>query len=288
MSNWYNTDMTRSNSLSVCVATFNEEDNIKRCLSSVYDWVDEIIVVDGSSTDTTVKLAQAFGSKVKLFKEKNQAMFHVNKQKAIEKATSTWVLQLDADEEVTKELKEEILHVLKSKGLKVSMSESQETRDLQTFRPSDHIVAYQIPRLNYFLKKPLRKGGQYPDYTIRLYKNDVARFPCKSVHEQVNIKGEVEYLENPMNHYPYKTFSDYIIKWNRYCDLEAQVLFDQKTKPGFGLFLQYFLFKPKVWFVMSYFRHKAFMDGFPGYIFSLFSSMRFLLIYIKLYEKTNK
>ena len=323
--------MTRSNKLSVCIATYNEEYNIGRCIESVYDWVDEIVVVDGTSTDKTETIAKSYGNKVKVFVEKNVAMFHINKQKALDKATGTWILQLDADEEITNDLREEIMHVLKSK---VSMSERQETRDLQTFRPSDNIIAYQIPRLNFFLGKPLRKGGQYPDYTIRLYKNGAAKFPCKSVHEQVEIvlgisntrfaeasarrveyrilkrgaktlsdtklaeqaaveakgprQSQIGFLHNPINHYPYKTFSDYIAKWDRYCDLEAQLLYERNIKLSAMLFLQYFLFKPKIWFVISYFRHKGFMDGFPGYIFALFSSMRFFLIYIKLYEKTHR
>ena len=269
----YNIRMTRTNNISVCIATFNEAANIQKCLSSVYDWVDEIILVDGSSTDSTIKLAQAFGSKVKVFSEKNLAMFHINKQKALDKATGTWILQLDADEEVTKELKEEI----NSNVLTLKRSNVETT-----------IVAYWIPRLNYFIGRPLRKGGQYPDYTIRLYKNGVAKLPCRTVHEQATVKGKVGFLQNPMNHYPYQTFSDYLIKWDRYCDLEAQVLFERKIRPGLWLFLQYFLFKPKIWFVQTYFRHKAFRDGFAGYVFALFSSLRFLLIYIKLYEKTHQ
>jgi glycosyltransferase involved in cell wall biosynthesis len=265
--------MTRSIKLSVGIAARNEEQNIARCIKSVYELADEIVVIDATSTDKTVSIARSFGSKVKVFVEKHVSMFHINKQKALEKARGEWIVQLDADEEVTDNLRDEISQIVSSK---------LEARSSKT------PVAFSIPRLNYFLGKPLRKGGQYPDYTIRLYRNGAAKFPCESIHEQVTVQGEIGFLKNPINHYPYKTFTDYIAKWDRYCDLEAQNLYDRKIKLTFWLFLEYFLVKPKTWFVVTYFRHKGFMDGFPGYIFSLFSSMRFLLIYIKLYEKNNK
>lgn len=268
----YNMSMARTAGLSVCIATHNESRNIRRCLESVISWADEVIIIDGKSSDDTVAIAKSFGKKVKVFSEDNHAMFHINKQKAIDKASGQWILQLDGDEEVTDDLKREVTQVVGAQSA---------TGD------TEPLSGYWIPRLNYFLGRPLRKGGQYPDHTIRLYKNGAAKFPCKSIHEQVKVSGEVGYLKHPMNHFPYHSFTDYINKWDRYCDLEAQLLFDQNVKPGIGLFLQYFLIKPKMWFAMTYFRHKAFMDGFPGYVFALFSSLRFLLIYVKLYEKNR-
>jgi glycosyltransferase involved in cell wall biosynthesis len=254
--------------ISVCIATHNEEANIARCLASVIDFVDEVIIVDGESTDKTGEIAKSFGKKVRVFSEKNPPMFHQNKQKAIEKASYEWILQLDADEDIPLQLREEIL----------SLSNAKKT---------EH-VAYWIPRLNYFLGKPLRKGGQYPDYTIRFYKNGHMYFPCETVHEQVAVKNEkdtIGFLQNPMQHYPYPNFSMYLIKWDRYCDLEADILYKQGVRANIGTYIKYVKVEPLKWFLLTYIRHKAFMDGFPGFVFSFFSALRFIVIYIKLYEK---
>ena len=121
------------------------------------------------------------------------------------------------------------------------------------------------------------KGGQYPDYTIRLYRNGYAKFPCKDVHENVEIKGEIGYLKNPLLHYADPDFSHYLMRWDRYTTAEVERM-PKETKLNF---FNYIFWKPKITFLMMYFRHKGFMDGFPGFVFALFSSIRFWVIYVK-------
>lgn len=255
--------------LSVALAIHNEEKVIEKCLESIYELSHEIIVVDGKSTDQTVKLIKDFDKdkKIHIFHEENPAMFHINKQKAIEKCTGDWILQLDADEIVPSELAREIELVIKDENA---------------------FEAYEIPRLNFFLGRPLRKGGQYPDYTTRLYKKGKAKFPCVSVHEQVQIEGVTSVLKQDLHHYPYRTFGDYIKKWSRYARLEARLLYKLDTKPSIINFIKYMIVYPKWWFLKTYFRHKGFVDGFPGFVFSLFSSLRYWVTYIRLYELTRK
>lgn len=258
--------------LSVCIATYNEEQNISRCIQSVYEWVNEIIIVDGTSTDKTREIALAFGEKIKISIVPNEPMFHNMKQKALEYASGEWVLQLDADEEITSELKREIISLFQG---------SINAKELK-----NETVAYWIPRRNFFLGRGLMKGGQYPDYTIRLYKNGAAHFPCKSVHEQVEtISNTVGFLKHPMNHYPYPTFSEYLKKWDRYSQLEATLLMKKKVIPSFIMGINYFLIQTPSWFFLSYIRHRGYTDGFAGFVFALFSSLRFWLIYILLYEQ---
>src|SRR5947209_7174874 len=96
--------------LSVILATFNEEKNLTDCLSSIKDFADEIVIVDGSSTDKTLEIAKKFGAKVLV--TDNPPIFHINKQKALDMATGEWILQLDADERVSKELREEIKKII--------------------------------------------------------------------------------------------------------------------------------------------------------------------------------
>ncbi len=92
--------------LSIAIATFNEEKNIVDCLKSIEGIADEIVVVDGSSNDSTVELARNFTEKIIV--TDNPPIFHINKQKAIDKCSKEWILLLDADERVTKKLSDEI------------------------------------------------------------------------------------------------------------------------------------------------------------------------------------
>jgi len=265
--------------LSLCLAVFNEEKNLHFPLDSAIDFVNEVVIVDGGSTDKTVEIAKSYGKKVRIINSDNPVMFHKNKQKAIEAARGEWILQLDADEELSEDLKKEIRAIINS-------NESHESNLSYS--------AYQIPRKNWFLTGFLMKGGQYPDYTIRLYRNGYARFPCKDVHENVEIldqrskikdqKAEVGFLKNPILHYADPDFSRYLMRWDRYTTAEVEKM-SKETKLNF---FNYFIWKPKITFFMMYFRHKGFLDGFPGLVFALFSSIRFWVIYIKWQVKQIK
>ena len=245
--------------LSLCLAVFNEAKNIHYPLDSTIDLVSEIVIVDGGSSDRTVEIAKSYGKKIKIILARNPKMFHKNKQKALDAATGDWILQLDADEELSEELKKEIKQTINNSSA----------------------VAYWLPRKNWFLTRFLMKGGQYPDYTIRLYRNGVAKFPCRDVHENVEVKGKIGYLKNPLLHYADPDFSRYLMRWNRYTSLEVEKM----PKNAKLNFFNYFIWKPKITFLMMYFRHKGFMDGFPGFVFALFSSLRFMVIYIKWWKK---
>lgn len=250
-------------SLSVVLATYNEQENLPNCLESVRDLADEIVVVDGSSTDKTASIAKKYGAKVTIVK--NLANFHINKQKAIDLATKDWILQLDADERVSPELENEIIAELKKENSSVN--------------------GYWMPRKNLFLGKFLMKGGQYPDYTLRLYRRGKGHLPQVHVHEQAEVVGSVGYLRQTLLHYPYKNFASYLAKWNRYNDLLVLQIKDtlksknilMKTAYAIG----YLIVKPAHWFLTTYIRHKGFMDLWPGFVFSLFSALRFPVSYFK-------
>ncbi len=248
-------------SLSIVLATYNEEKNIEDCLELVKDLADEIVVVDGLSTDNTVEIAKKFNARVKI--TNNKPIFHINKQIAIDMATKDWILQLDADERVTSDLAREIKEKI----------------------GNSRVSGYWIPRKNWFLGRFLTKGGQYPDYTLRLYRKGKGYLPQRDVHEQAIIDGKVGYLIHPLLHYPYKGFGDYIHKWTRYCDLLSSQLKNKlKNKNIIYIFyygLVYLLIKPVHWFLTTYIRHKGFMDVFPGFVFSFFSALRFPVSYLK-------
>lgn len=242
--------------LSVVLATYNEEKNLEACLESVYGWCDEIVVVDGGSKDQTVTIAKKYNAKV--FATDNPKIFHINKQKAIDRAQGSWILQLDADERVSKELQREI--------------------DGETAK--DEYDGYWMPRKNFFLGRFLMKGGVYPDYTLRLYKNGKGKLPQKDVHEQAVVSGPVGYLNTPLIHMADTSLSRYLLRFNRYTDLIAKELKKNKTFPPF-LFIDYVFIMPLYWFLWTYVRHKGFMDSWQGFVFSFFSSLRFPVAYMK-------
>ncbi|MFA5532024.1 MAG: glycosyltransferase family 2 protein [Candidatus Shapirobacteria bacterium] len=263
--------MSKQSTLSVTLAVYNESKNITRCLEAIEDIADEIIVVDGQSQDDTVSLVKKF-KKAKVISTTNKPMFHTNKQMGISACKGDWILQLDADEIVTPELKKEIQSFLK-----------QDPNDIKE-------NGFWIPRKNYFLGTFLKKGGQYPDPTIRFYKNGKAHLPCLDVHEQAEVDGEVGWLKNDLEHYADTSFSLYLLRANRYTTLLADELKSKKTPINFSSFLKFYFFKPIHWFLKTFFRHRGYVDGFPGFVFSFYSALRFPIAYTKYYEliKTNR
>ncbi len=282
------------NKLSVVLATRNEESNIGRCLESVKNIADEMIVVDEHSTDKTREIAEKFGAKV--FLEPHHDIFHVTKEKALEKAEYEWILQLDADEVVTPKLAIEIKEVINmtNEQIKYRVNPNKlnemhfrkhqrliERRDGKIGSNTGEITAFFIPRLNIFLGRPLRYGGVYPDGVIRLIKKGKAFFPQKSVHEQIQVEGEVAWLFNDLEHYDSPTFNRYLARFNRYTDLIAKEYKSRHvSKSGFA-FINYVILKPVVTFFDLYLRHKGLLDGVSGFLWAFFSASRFAVAYFK-------
>ena len=259
--------------LSVVLAAHNEEKNIAQCLKSVADFADEIIVVDGESTDATAEIAHNYGARV--ISTTNKKNFHINKQMAMDEAKGQLVLQMDADEAIDSQMGDWITELHQRIEL---LSKSE----LNEFQPK----AWWLRRKNHFLGKWLKKGGQYPDPVIRLYINGYAKLPQKDVHEQMSVDGEIGWAEGHLLHYPNPTFADYLTNSvDRYSSLKADQLFDQGLKiTPFSIF-DYLLFKPLTTFFSLYVRHKGLVDGVPGLLFAVFSGLHFTFAYLKLWEK---
>lgn len=274
--------MPKSATLSIALATYNEQDNIVDCLKSLKGIATEVIVVDGSSTDQTRQLAKKH--KAKVYKTTNKPIFHINKNLAIKKCKGDWILQLDADERLTQELKEEIAQVLSG-----SYFGYTDWRSSQKYQADTPPVAYWLKRRNYFLGHYFTKSGQYPDPVIRLFKRGFATLPAKSVHEQMKVNGPVAWLKSDLDHFATPTFSRYIQRENRYSSLTAQELKDGGVTINPFSFINYIFIKPLSTFLAIYLRHKGFQDGFSGFVFALFSGLHHALSYIKLWElKSSK
>lgn len=248
---------------SVVLATHNEEKNLSKCLKSIEDLADEIIVVDGESTDRTIEIAKTFGAQV--FSTTNKKNFHINKQMAMDKAKGDLILQLDADELVDTELKEFIKKLLSSLEKKEKLDD----------------VAWWIKRKNFFCGRWLSKGGQYPDPVIRLYLKNKAYLPAKDVHEQMQVDGQTATAKGHLLHYSNPTFGDYWRKFQTYTSFKAQQLKDEKLKINPVTLIKYLLFEPLKTFLLIYLRHKGFVDGWQGFVFAFFSALHHPIAYIK-------
>jgi len=283
---------------SVVLATRNEEANIGPCLEAIEELADEIIVVDEDSIDKTREIAEQYGAKV--FKVQHEPIFHKTKQKALDKASGDWILQLDADERVTPELGKEIKEVIQmadneiktrrpknKKKWRLLQKHQQliEKRDGKVGERTDDVVAFFVPRKNIFLGKPLVHAGVYPDGVIRLIKKGKAYFPAKSVHEQMIIDGEVAWLFNDLEHHDSPTLARYLERANRYTDLTAKEFEQKKLSKNIFVLFYYSFMKPMFVFIKLYFRHKGFLDGIRGFLWSVFSALHFPIAYFKYYVK---
>jgi glycosyltransferase involved in cell wall biosynthesis len=279
--------------ISVVLAAFNEEENIAECLDSVQDLADEIVVVDGTSTDRTVEIAKKYTDKITV--KDNPPIFHINKQLAIDKAKNPWILQMDADERITPKLAKEIGKVtemsdqeledyqqsLPDRKLFLRHQRLIEKRDGRVGDSEGRFSAFFIPRRNFFLGRYLKYGGTYPDPAIRLIRKGRAFLPAKDVHEQMSVEGRAGWLQNYMLHKDSPTFKRYLERNSRYINLMVREMKEKKLSKSLRSSFNYFLFKPIFWFLKTQIRNKGILDGLQGVIFSFFSALRFPRAYFR-------
>lgn len=289
----------KKQTLSVVLATRNEEENIERCLRAVQNIASEIIIYDEESTDKTREIAKKLGAKV--FKVNHSENFHITKQKAIDQAKGDWILQLDADEVVTPALAKEIKEVINMTSKEIDTRNlPKDKKDLFTRhqeilksqnkfgKGSGEVVAFLLPRLNFFLGAPLRHAGVYPDPAIRLIKRGKARLPGKSVHEIMQVDGRVAWIFNDTEHHDSPTLERYLKRLNRYTDLQALEFEHEKLPLNYFYLLFYSCPKPFINFIKLYIVHAGFKDGMRGFVWSVFSSLHFPIAYFKYWSKNKK
>jgi glycosyltransferase involved in cell wall biosynthesis len=269
--------------LSVCIITLNEEANIGRTLKSVQplvaDGQGEIIVVDSGSTDKTVEIAKSFGAKV--FTEPWKG-FAAQKNSALEKAQGEWVFSLDADEEVTNELAKAIslsLEFLEKKEL--NNGDGYWLHNQVGIKDPDRTDGFTIRRRNFFLGRPLRWGGFYPDAKLRLVRRPLAKFESRSVHEDMMIMSEPAEIWTPILHHAYPTLSGYIEHMNKYSSLGAEMEIE-KGRGGFSLIN--IVIRPWLTFIYNYFSRLGFLDGKEGLLLHIYHAVYVSWKYAKVWE----
>jgi glycosyltransferase involved in cell wall biosynthesis len=241
--------------LSCIIITRNESKNIRRCLENI-SWADEIIVVDSFSTDDTKKIASAFTNRIF---DLNWEGFGPAKEYAKKQASGNWILSVDADEQVTEKLKDEIQKIVRS---------------------DDSLDGYFIPRRSYFLGRWMKHGGWYPDFVLRLFRKDKGDFTSKLVHEEVTVKGRTGRLKNDLLHYTDPDYDHYLEKLNRYTSMDALQQY-QKGKAGSIVNL---LIRPAAAFFKAYLIKRGFLDGLPGLILAVSSAFHVFAKYVKLWH----
>ena len=245
--------------ISVILATFNEEKNIKECLESV-KWADEIVIVDGTSNDKTVEIAKKYTKKI-IVKD-NPLMFHINKQLAIEKTTGDWILYIDADERVTPELKQEFLTVMQD----------------------NEINGYWIPRKNIIFGKWIEHTGWSPDYQLRFFRNGKGKLPCKSVHEQPVVEGNTRKLINPLIHYNYNSVNQFLNKLiNIYTENDKKVKIERGEKIESSSAIRF----PVDEFLKRFYLEAGYKDGLHGLVLSMFQSFSSFVTFAKIWEEQD-
>jgi glycosyltransferase involved in cell wall biosynthesis len=223
--------------LSAIIITRNEARNIAACLESVA-FCDERIVVDCGSDDDTVKIAAAAGATVVT---RPWTGFGAQKNFALSQARGDWALSIDADERVSAPLAAEILSTIQSASA----------------------YGYEIGRLSTFLGRPMRHSGWFPDYVLRLFRRENARFSDDLVHERVICEGPIGRLSGVLDHHPVLWLEDALRRVDGYSTAGAEMLAARRVSFSSGI-------THGMWsFLRAYILKLGFLDGREGFLLAV-------------------
>jgi glycosyltransferase involved in cell wall biosynthesis len=245
--------------ITAAVITYNEENRIERCLRSL-DWVDEIVVIDSFSADRTVEICRHYTQKV--YQHAWPHDYSEQKTRAHPFAVNDWILFLDADEVVTKALRDEIIELFSTGG------------------PAED--AFGIPRKEYFGGRWIKAGGWYPQYKTILYRKTRGAW-VNPIHEKFVSRGKTGYLKNPILHDGYGNFKTFLDKFNQYSSLEADRTVREGSRTTFSLAKA--LMKPIERFFGRFIKHRGYKDGVHGFYMAAVIAFNYFLQELKLYER---
>jgi len=244
--------------ISATIITYNEEKNIERCLKSLQGVADEIIVVDSFSTDKTKEICLKYDV---AFFEREFVDYSDQKNFSIDQARYGLILSIDADEELSEELKKSIIEV----------------------KNNPEHDGYYCNRMTSYCGKWIKHSGWYPNHQLRLWKKSKGRW-SGTIHEKLTIsKKTCAHIKGDLLHYSYENFSQHLLKIDKFTDFQALEMFNKRKKAN----LYTIIFKPFLRFLRHYFFSLGFLDGYEGFIISIQSAYGHFLKYIKL-RKLNK
>jgi glycosyltransferase involved in cell wall biosynthesis len=241
--------------ISATLITNNEEVNIEEALQSLA-WADEIVVVDSGSTDATVEICRRYTDRI--FK-RAWTGFVDQKNYAVERASHDWIISLDADERISPELAREI-EQLRLAGLRHA--------------------GYRIPRVAFFMGRWIRHGDWYPDHQLRFFDRRRGRWQGGRVHESVQVEGRPGNLRGEIQHYTYRSLSDYLRRLETYSALAAQDYRQRGKKAS----LPKLVGNPCLTFLKAYLLKRGFLDGAPGLMVAIMGAVSVFFKYAKLHE----
>lgn len=248
--------------ISVVINTLNEEKNITRALESV-KWADEIVVCDMYSEDKTVEIAKKLGAQVIFYKK--EGYVEPARNFAISKATGSWILVLDADEEIPESLAKRLKDL--ANGMK-------------------RIDYVEIPRKNFIFGRWMKASRWWPDYHIRFFRAGKVKWG-NGIHSKPKSEGEGITLTADENwaitHRNYNSLSQYIMRMDRYTTIQAREL----VAGGYKFRWQDLIQKPLSEFLSRFFAGRGFEDGLHGLALSLLQAFSFLIVYLKVWEKNK-
>jgi glycosyltransferase involved in cell wall biosynthesis len=269
--------MVRISAFLICK---NEEPVIENALKSL-GWADEIIVVDGMSTDRTVEIVKKYTDKVY---QREWTNFGEQRNFALDKTQYAWVFFLDADEVCSPELIK-WFQEFKEKGPAGVASQVTESPSIHPLGApqSDQVDLYEIRRWEHFKGQLYRFGANNPSHQWRFFRREGARF-AGDVHEYIVVSGRIMRLEKPIYHFPKANLETMFAKMNRYSSLEAEQLF----RKGLVRPVHYMLFSGIAMFLKAFFRKQGFRDGTLGFIIAVLDASGFFLRQAKLYLKNRQ
>ena len=239
--------------ISATIITYNEEENIERCLKSLQGVADEIIVVDSFSTDNTKDICLKYNVS---FFERPFKDYSDQKNWAVEQSTYTVILSIDADEELSEKLKNNILEVKNN-------------------WQSD---GYYFNRMTNYCGSWIKHSGWYPNHQLRLWDKLKGQWEG-IIHERLNISNDsISPLRGDLLHYSYSNYSQHLIKIDKFTDMQARELFEK----GKSISIFKIICHPFFRFIRHYFFRLGFLDGLAGFIISISSAYGQFLKYIKL------
>lgn len=242
--------------ISAVIIVHNEEHHIDACLKNIHGVVDEIVIMDSCSTDRTVERCRVYTDRIFIQDFKG---FGPQKQDAVNKAQHDWILQIDADERLSRALTEEI----------------------RTWRSTDPgtYAGYAIPFHFYFMGRRMRFGGCSGEKHVRLFKKTSATYGSKMIHERIRIAGQTGSFKNRIDHYSYESLEEYLKKFNHYTTLIAREKYAQGKR-----FHIWQMARLPAEFVIRYVVKAGFLDAMPGLVYALISSYYGVMKHIKLWE----
>ena len=250
-------------SLAVVLMTKNEEARLAHCLDQVKGWANEIVVIDDESGDRTVEIAKAYTPHVFIHRSEDNHDRQWNL--GIEKASSEWILHIDADEIVTSKLKAAID---------------------RTLARADGVSAYDLMRLNFFLGRPMRHGGWRHRHRI-LFRKSKSRCAGQGIHVRLQVDGKIGFLDAEIEHYPFQSLAQFIDRQNHYTTVEAGVLLKEKGRLPWKQVRRQMVFRPWKLFWKMYVKQAGCRDGATGFFFAALFAYFHHALWAKYWERAE-